>query len=308
ALAWYARLTREWPHSPLVVESHYNVGLLRLRQGDHATARQAFYRVVDRVPGHELAALAYWHVGRIYLEDGEAEQALSPLRRALRGGSGSSAQAAAALTMAATHLLTDNPRAANAVLNEYRERINQDSYRNAAAFLDTLARFRAATDRRRRQREAADLLAALLTAADDPLLGPEGLALMGQAYRELGMPEQMTRFYRKALLKLRGPLAAQLTLELAEEYWSANKPQEARRLYEKLIAAGASNGVGRARLRLAEIALIEKKPQDCLQSCRKLLQEKTGVDVAAVLRLMAQAYEQSGDRDKAIRCLSGQLP
>lgn len=312
AQTWYVRLAREWPRSPLVVESHYNLGLLRSRQGDRAAARQAFYRVVDRAPGHELAPLAYWRIGRIYLEEGEAEQALSPLRRASsfpggRGG-GSPAQAAAALTTAAAHLLTDNPRAANAVLREHRELVSRDSYRNAAAFLDTLARFRAATDRRQRQREAVDLLSVLLTVPDDPLLGPEGLALMGQAYHELGMQEEMARFYQKSLKKLRGPLATKLTLELAEEHWSAGKPDSALPLYQILIAEGPTAEAKRARLRLAEIALAGKKSQECLKSCRELLQEKVGVDAAAVLRLMAQAYEQLGEHDKAIRCLSGQLP
>lgn len=308
AMSWYGRLAREWPRSPLVVESYYNLGLLRCRQADRASARQAFYRLVDRAPAHELAPLAYWRVGRLYLEEGEAEQALSPLRRALHSGTGSSALAAAALTMAAAHLLTDNPRAANAILNEHRERINQDSYRNAAAFLDTLARYRAATDRTRRQRESADLLASLLTVHDDPLLGPEGLVLMGQAYGELGMQEEMARVFEKALKKLHGPLASQLTWALAEAYWSANKNEAALRLYQKLIAEGPSNGARRARLRLAEIALAEKKSQECLKSCREMLQEKAGVDIPVVLRLMAQAYEQLGEPDKAIRCLSGQLP
>ncbi len=308
AATWYGRLAREWPRSPLVVESHYNLGLLRCRQGDRVAARQAFYRVVDRAPAHELAPLAYWRIGRIYLEDGEPEQALSPLRRALHNGHGSLAQAAAALTAAAAHLLTDNPRAANGILHEHRDVVSRDSYRNPAAFLDTLARFRAATDHRQRQREAGDLLAVLLTVQDDPLLGPEGLALMGQAYRELGMQEEMMRVYRKALKRLHGPLASRLTLELAEECWAADKTEMALPLYQKLIANAVSNEAKRAHLRLAEIALAEKKPQDCLKSCRELLQVKSGVDVPAVLRLMARAYEQTGEHDKAIRCLSGQLP
>ncbi len=308
AVTWYARLTREWPRSPLMVEAYYNLGLIRYRQGDRAAARQAFYRVVDRSPAHELTPLAYWRVGRIFLEEGEVEQAISPLRRALHNSPGSSAQSVAALTSAAAHLLTDNPRAANAVLRENRELVNRGGYRNTAAFLDTLARFRAAANRRQHQREAVDLLAVLLAVQDDPLLGPEGLALMGQAYRELGMHHEMTRFYQKALKRLHGPLASKLALELAEEHWAADKPETALPLYQKLIAEGSSSEAKRARLRIAEISLAEKKTQDCLKSCRELLQEKSGVDVPAVLRLMAQAYEQNGEHDKAIRCLSGQLP
>ncbi len=109
ALSWYTRLVREWPRSQLVIEGQYNLGLVRCRQGDRPGARQAFYRVIDRAPAHELAPLAYWRVGRIYLDEGDAEQALSPLRRALRSGPGTAAQAAAVLTIAAAHLLTDNP-------------------------------------------------------------------------------------------------------------------------------------------------------------------------------------------------------
>lgn len=308
ATAWYGRLAREWPRSPLVVESHYNLGLLRFREGDRAAARQMFYRVVDRAPAHELAPLAYWRIGRLYMEAGEPEQALSPLRRALHNGTGSPAQAAAAVTAAAAHLLTDNPRAANAILRQHRELVNRDSYRNSAAFLDTLARFRAATDRRQRQREAVDLLAALLAVRDDPLLGPGGLALMGQAYGEMGMQEEMGRMYQKALKKLHGPLAAQLTLALAEEYWASEKIEAALGLFQKMVAGGPSSGARRARLRLAEIALAQKKPQDCLKCCRELLEEKAEVDVPAVLRLMARAYDQTGEHDKAIRCLSGQVP
>jgi tetratricopeptide (TPR) repeat protein len=308
ALAWYGRLVREWPRSPLVIEAQYNLGLLHYRRGDRPAARQALYRVVDRAPAHELTPLAYWRIGRAYLEEGDPEQALSPLRRALRSGPGSPAHAAAAITMAAAHLLTDNPRAANAILLEHRELVGGENYRHAAAFLDTLARFRTVTDRRRRQREAGDLLAALLTVRDDPILGASGLVLMGQAYRDLGMQEEMMRLYAKALPNLRGPLAADMSLSLAEAYWTAEKREDAVKLFNKVVAGGPASEARRARLRLAEIALEQKKPQDCLKSCRELLQDKSGVDVPAVLRLMAAAYEQTGERDKAIRCLSGGLP
>jgi lipopolysaccharide biosynthesis regulator YciM len=252
--------------------------------------------------------LAYWRIGRLFLDEGDPVQALSPLRRALGSVPGSPARAAAALSIAAAHLLNDNPRAAHGVLLEHRELIAQEEYHNAAAFLDTLARFRSLTDRRQRQREAGDLLASLLAARDDPHLGYCGHVLAGQAYQELGMHEQMARSYEKAMPYLRGPLAVELSLSLAEAYWAADKRKSAVNLYRKLLATAPSSGARRARLRLAEIALAEKNPQDCLKGCRELLQERSGVDVAAVLRLMAIAYDQLGQRDKAIRCLSGELP
>ena len=68
----------------------------------------------------------------------------------------------AALSLAAAYLLTNNPRAANALLLEYRASILQDPYRRIAIFIDSLARFRTATDRVLAQRDASDLLASLL--------------------------------------------------------------------------------------------------------------------------------------------------
>ncbi len=307
ALGWYDRLLREWPRSPSAIEAQYNIGLLRGRQGDRPAARQAFYRVIDRAPAHELTPLAYWRVGRMFLDEGDGEKALSPLRRALRAGNGTPAQSAAIVTVAAAHLLTDNPRAANAVLLEYRERIRHEQLRPAAVFLDTLARFRCA-DVGQRKRESGDLLAALLTARDDPILGPVGFVLMGQAYRELGMAGETARAYERALPNLREPLAGELTLALAEAYTTLEKHESAVKTYRRAIDKGSPSVSRRARLRLAEIALEQKKPQDCLKSCRELLQEASGVDAASVLRLMASAYGQIGERDKAIRCLQGELP
>lgn len=308
AAAWYGRLVREWSRSPLAVPAHYNLGLLHHRAGEREAARQAFYRVVDRAPGHELAPLSYWRIGRLHLEDGDAEQAVSPLRRALVGAPGAPGRAAAAVTMASAYLLTNNPRAANAVLMEHRDAVNHVDYRSAASFLDTLARFRSSTDRHQRQREASDLLTCLLTLSDDRTLGPCGLLLKGQAYQELGMVESMVQLYEKALPWLRGSLAADVSFALAESYYAAERYEAATKLYLSLASGRGAAWVGRVRLRLAAIALHRNKPQDCLKWCREALHGKDRAEAAEVLRLMAGAYEQTGERDKMIRCLAGELP
>ena len=119
-------------------------------------------------------------------------------------------------------------------------RANQSRrFRAATVFLDTLARFRAATDRRQRQREAGDLLTALLMAHGDPVLGPSGLVLMGQAYQEMGMHEEMVRVYEKALPKLRGPLASELALALADALLRPlDRRDAAVRMYRRVIEGG----------------------------------------------------------------------
>ena len=83
AAGWYERLLRELPRSPVVIEALYNRGLTYQLLDDLAPARNSFYQVVDRAPGHELAPLAYLRIGRMYLNEGDPEHAVPPLRRAL---------------------------------------------------------------------------------------------------------------------------------------------------------------------------------------------------------------------------------
>ncbi len=51
AITWYGRLVREWPRSPLAIEAHYNLGLLRGRQGDRpGRARRSTGSSIGRRP------------------------------------------------------------------------------------------------------------------------------------------------------------------------------------------------------------------------------------------------------------------
>jgi tetratricopeptide (TPR) repeat protein len=308
ARAWYERLIKESPRSPMLTEAYYNLGLTQRRLGDSTGARNALYRVVDRAPGHELAPLAYLRIGQLYLEESEPELAIVPLRRAISSSVGSPTQPAATVALGVAYLLTENPRAANAILLENRLVIGQPPYRAVAAFLDALARYRGTVAARQVQREASGLLAALLAVREDPLLGPAGKLLVGQAYRDLGMGEQMVAFYENALRELRGPLAAEMTFILAEALYTADRREAALQLFASLASKETTKWVPRALLRLAEITLQEKRPQDCLTWCRKLLQQPGAADATLILKLMGKAYEQLGDHRRAARCYMGQLP
>src|SRR5262249_9020514 len=41
AIAWYERIVREFPQSPVVLEAHYNLGLAQAQLGNHEAARNA---------------------------------------------------------------------------------------------------------------------------------------------------------------------------------------------------------------------------------------------------------------------------
>jgi len=308
AAAWYQRLLKEAPRAAVAVEAWYNLGLTEQRLNDGDAARNAFYHVVDRAPAHQLAPLAYLKIGRMHLDDGRPDQAITPLRRALAASPGSSSQPAATVTLAVAYLLVDKPQAANAVLFEQRDQVNLERYHRLAAFLDCLARYRALAEHRRGQRESGDLLASLLALRDDALLGPSGLLLSGQAYAELGLGEQATAAYQKALGTARGTLANEVSYTLAESLFAADKREAAAKLLLSLAASDRTLWAVRARLRLAQAALQEKRPEECLTWCRQVLREGQPASEPAVLQLMGEAFALKGDHGQAARCFSGQKP
>ena len=57
AVSWYQRLLAESSRSPHLSAAYFNLGLVQQARQDFAAAK-AFYRVVDRDPGHELAPRA----------------------------------------------------------------------------------------------------------------------------------------------------------------------------------------------------------------------------------------------------------
>ena len=306
SMGWYRRLIREWPRSPIVTEAHYNRGLIQRQAGKNAVARQTFYQVVDRAPAHELTPLAYYHIGRLHLEDYEPDQALSPLRRAL-ASCDSATKAVIAQTTAAAYLLANNPRAANRTLVENRPVLLEPNCFATTAFLDTLARYRMSTDKKRKQLEMNDLMACLLTSREKPLLGSTGLLLLAQAHQEVALHEPLIEFATKVMPTLRGALSVEMNAILADSCYATGKRTRAAKLYAAL-ETNAGRHSAAAQLRLADIAHQERNPKECLKWGRKALEKAEPGTRKTALRLMASSYESTGERDKAILCLTGTPP
>jgi tetratricopeptide (TPR) repeat protein len=295
------------PRSAVALETHFNLGLAQTRAGDAAAAREAFYWVADRSPGHELAPLSYLKIGRLFLEENDPTAALRALRRAQSAVPGTPTHAAAALLLAAAHLMTNNPRAAHAALAEDEEALNRPPFRQAAAVLDGLARYRAVSDPKKAMREASELLTALMSYREDSVLGPVGLVLAGQGFRDIGMNEEMTAVYQKALPTMHGGLALEMSADLADHYFTLGQYQAARPLFES-VAKQPGKRVASAELRLAEIDLKEHHPDECLKRCRMLLKEGQTAELDTTLKLMGQAHAERGEHALAARCFAGELP
>ena len=188
----------------------------------------------------------------------------------------------------------------------------------AAAFLNALARHRAATASSTRplpaspggkaagRMETADLLAALLAFQCRPSLGGVGQLLVGQAYKELGMPEQMAKVFEAAIPTVPPAAAQEMSYCLAEQHWADGKREPALKLLTALATSGQGKWGRAARLRLASIALSDGQAQQCLTACTALLHDNDAVDRPVVLRLMGTAYEQLGEFQNAAKCFAGE--
>ncbi|HYV37904.1 MAG TPA: tetratricopeptide repeat protein [Gemmataceae bacterium] len=308
AVSWYERLLAESARSPHLSAAYYNLGLVQRARQNSPAARKAFYRVLDRDPGHELAPRALVQIGWTFLTDGQPLEAIFPLRQAVGMAQAPPADAEAVIALGTAYLLNGNALEANTILSEGRKQINRDPWRITAAFLDALARQRVAATGKKSRMESADLLAALLAFQNRPALASIGQLLAGQAFKELGMPQQMAKVFEDALGSAKGPVAAEMTYCLAEHHWSEGNREPALKLFHTLATSPQGKWGQAARMRLASVALEGGQPQQCLQACTALLHETEGVDRPAVLRLMGSAYEQLGDFQKAAQCYAGQAP
>jgi tetratricopeptide (TPR) repeat protein len=306
AAGWYERMIRERPRTATVTEAYFNLGLVRARLGERGLARDAFYRVVDGAPTGPLASLAYMHIGKLYLEEANPTLAARALRRVQNHESNALARTRAGLLLSAAELFDDNPRAAHAAIVAVRRNVEEDPFVRPAALLDALSRFRATTDPDLRERAAGDLLASLLAYREEPLLATIGQVLVGQAYRDLALGEEMEAVYQKAMPLVGPALALSMKADLAEHLLATGKKGAAPLLRE--VAAAPGPRAARAELHLAEIALRLKRPDECLTRCRKTLSIADATTRTDAVRLMGQAYTQKGDHAAAARCFSGRPP
>jgi tetratricopeptide (TPR) repeat protein len=302
AAAWLDGLLTEHPRASVVSAALFNRAALREKNADLAGAQVRWLEVVDHSPTAPIAGLAYWRIGRAYLTNGSGEDAIRPLRKGMECKV-DSIRAASSMGVAAALLLTDDPKTAHAALSTSRKLIAVEPYRSTAATLDALARFRmmarptaAITD---------DLLSSLLNRQPDVILGPVGVLLAGQAYRDLGLPEQMASLYTVSLPGVRGSLAIQMHFAIGSY---ARSIGDARKAQTHLAAVTSGPSAAQAAMQLASLALSERRARACLTHCRAALSFDPPADRSSVLATMGRAYEMLGDNLRATRCFAGELP
>ncbi|MCA9176295.1 MAG: hypothetical protein KDB14_17535 [Planctomycetales bacterium] len=310
--AQYEMVLRRHGQTEHATRAWFNLGKTHLLAGRSEAAMSSFYRVVDGMRGGELRAIAALYVGRLHLEQEQLVQAKRILSRARSMSQLSNVRAMSALLLSAAYLRDGNPNAANTALMEQRRDLERHA-RDFAALLSAMSQFQTATNDDAKSTRGRTLVMTLSHVRPNQFFGRYGAVIIGEAYAELGLYQEMSGAYEVALASgLTGATAQRMSLALARVQRAQGKLEDARAMLME-VAAGesAANDPSKmeALIGMAELEFQQRHNASCLSMCRELL--AMSLDEATkhrVLRMMGQTYSRTGDFDRAALCFSGLTP
>ena len=308
--AGYFRQVRQHHlHDRAAIKAGFNLAKVHLADGKMSAALETFLGVADAAPGSDVEPAAYLFAGRLMIDSQEIRRSVAPLLRARAMAGASDVQAIAASTLSTAYLLQGNPHAASLVLMEHRDDFASDSQQATASFLSSLARFRAARKRGRREREAEVLLEAISNVRAEDFFCSSGSLLIGQTYEDLGLRELAEEAYEAAISQLpANPLRDRLMMEAARLRERAGDASGALVLYRRIVEQEDSTYRADAFVRLGYISLEEDRSTALLLAHRALQSAENDTERVRALQLMGRTYQQEGDYSSAAMCYAGALP
>lgn len=309
ALSLYSQFLREFPKSPLAATAWFNKSIVEAKNGQYQDALDSMYRVVDGFSGHSLESKVWLQIGRLKLNADEIEDSIRPLVRAATTAHDQHVQAEAANALAQAYILLKKYHAASMVLMDYRDAVRKEPHSRVSAMLGTLARFRVATGVRR-EGEGQRLISALANLRTADYEEDSLRLLAGQAWRELGLHDQMASLYRASIeATADSQLRRRMLFELSDWLRVSGATEESEALL-KQIGAGDDKWAQRAHESQARIKLAAGDTKSCITIARDLLKHSAGEASSKrrLLDLLGQAYEAQGDYSLAAQCFSGIIP
>ena len=295
--------------TPLAIQSAYNAACLHEKSGRHTRAIYYFDKIVSGAPGHTLHGVALLHMGRLMLDVGQTQEAVFQLRRGTESTMAKDVRARAAVLLGFAYLAQDKFKEAGEAILVNRAFFDEPEVRNAAAFVTTFARSQVVTGVEL-ERESTFIYRSLMAIKqDEQLLSQTGLTMVGRAYFDVGLTDEMVEVYQKLLSsQITDAIKAEIRYSLANFEFSQGLKSKAMEDWTQLATGTKGRWSNRARFRIAETALHDGRASECLQSCRLIDSSYEGIVRADLQKLMGRAFEQLGDRDNAIRCYAGQQP
>lgn len=293
--------------SPLAIRAAFNAALLYRAQDDLGRTCQSLEMVVYGAPGNELHTRALIFYGQTLIDRGEFREAAFQLKRAANSRHLPDEQARATVFLAIAQLMDQKPADAAESLFSHRFQFQQQSVRNAAALLTSIARWRTA-DNAAKLREAAFLFRAIVAVDEDSdWLGSAGQLLLGQAMRDADLEDRMAELFLDALQsRIPQVIQGQMKLAMADYWYRRQRVSEAKEIWSAIYSAGGTDSVA-AGIRMGEVALEEHRPEICIEICRTL-QHHDDSPRTVLLKLSGLAHEMAGRPVLAAQCYAGQWP
>ena len=298
--------------SPLAIRAAYTAGTIYFRIGDLSRASFQLDFVVNAAPGHELHTESLILLGRVLLELGETQEAVFQFRRATEARKHPQDQARAAAFLGMALLIQEKYHEAAEAILAHRFQFDEPGIRSAGSLVTALARWKSLSGEKQ-ESEAAFLYRALVAVKTESepfgkMFGQTGQLLIGRAYSELGLDDQMAELYlRMQSTGVTETVDLELTYSLANYESLKGHTDTARAMWSTITNRESNRWTNRARMRLAEMALNESQPSECLKHCESI-QVGEGINRLEVKKLMGKAFEQLGDDVRAARCYAGQSP
>ncbi|MDA1012926.1 MAG: tetratricopeptide repeat protein [Planctomycetota bacterium] len=194
----------------------------------------------------------------------------------------------------------------------------QLKYLNAAAFINSYARFLTMQSTAERRREGEHVLNGILALGDDlDWMGTAGILLIGKAYRHLGLESEMVAVYEKHIGQAAlNELTAEMTLLTAiANYHTAKRSRDhaevesAFRQFDRIGAQNVNRWSLRALQEMARLGLEDVgTTKYTLHACRAMLKlDLLDDQQKEALKWMGRAYETRKEYDKAILAFAGKI-
>jgi tetratricopeptide (TPR) repeat protein len=313
ATSVYDKFETQFPDSSDVIVAYFNNAKTLLKQGQRDLAIQSFFQVADGGHGHPLQSAANAYVGRLFLENGQIEEATRPLIRAVSTATGAQ-RAVPAIMLSSAYILAENSHAAVKVLVEERSHILDaevdESLRSIAELITSYAGFLVAHG----DLEVADggrkLVQSLSHLQLDPRVGQHVLLIAGNAFEAVGLLARMEDlFVEKIEQGLMPWVREEVLLRLERSFLESGQIGRARALIERSLVNEDEPLSVNATLQLARLCMAEGNQIEALAVCRELLtNDLTSEQKAEVLRVMGRFYELNNEHYQAALCFAGMLP
>src|SRR5262249_11213144 len=152
----------------------------------------------DAAPESEICPDATIAYGQLLLDTGDPQNAAFQFRRAAEMSTRPLTRAKATALLGLALLVAEKYYAAGEAIYAHKDSFEEPStYKNGAAFVTALARYKALTSERR-EREVEFLYRALVALRHDSAwMGLTGQVVIGRTLLELGFTDQMGEIYRE---------------------------------------------------------------------------------------------------------------